>query len=288
MRERYFLLFLQSTMKNLNESVKYLEGVGMKSPEIGIILGTGLNKLVDKIDVECTIPYEDIPHFPVSTVEFHKGELIYGELAGKKVIAMHGRFHYYEGYSLKEVVFPVRVMKLMGISTLLVSNACGTMNMDFPKGSLMMLTDHINMLGDNPLIGPNYDELGPRFPDMSEPYSREINDLMRNIAKERGITLHEGVYVAFPGPMLETRAEYRYLRNIGADVVGMSTVPEAIAARHMDLPCAAVSVITDECDPDNLAVANIVDILKTAAIAEKDLIVLFEELVGKLAVGSWQ
>lgn len=286
MRERYFLLFLQPTMKNLNESVKYLEGVGMKSPEIGIILGTGLNKLVDKIDVECTIPYEDIPHFPVSTVEFHKGELIYGELAGKKVIAMHGRFHYYEGYSLKEVVFPVRVMKLMGISTLLVSNACGTMNMDFPKESLMMLTDHINMLGDNPLIGPNYDELGPRFPDMSEPYSREINDLMRNIAKERGITLHEGVYVAFPGPMLETRAEYRYLRNIGADVVGMSTVPEAIAARHMDLPCAAVSVITDECDPDNLAVANIVDILKTAAIAEKDLIVLFEELVGKLAVGK--
>ncbi len=275
-------------MKLLLEAQDYLLQRGMKSPKIGIILGTGLNKLVDKIDVECTIPYEDIPHFPVSTVEFHKGELIYGELAGKKVIAMHGRFHYYEGYSLREVVFPVRVMKLMGISTLLVSNACGTMNMDFPKGNLMMMTDHINMLGDNPLIGPNYDELGPRFPDMSEPYSREINDLMRNIAKEQGITLHEGVYVAFPGPMLETRAEYRYLRNIGADVVGMSTVPEAIAARHMDLPCAAVSVITDECDPDNLAVANIADILKTAAIAEKDLIVLFEELVGKLEVGSKQ
>ncbi len=275
-------------MKLLLEAQDYLLQRGMTSPEIGIILGTGLNKLTEIIDTELVIPYEDIPHFPVSTVEFHKGELIYGTLAGKKVIAMHGRFHYYEGYSLKEVVFPVRVMKLMGISTLLVSNACGTMNMDFPKGNLMMLTDHINMLGDNPLIGPNYDELGPRFPDMSEPYSREINDLMRNIAKEQGITLHEGVYVAFPGPMLETRAEYRYLRNIGADVVGMSTVPEAIAARHMDLPCAAVSVITDECDPDNLAVANIADILKTAAIAEKDLIVLFEELVGKLVVGSRQ
>jgi len=275
-------------MKLLLEAQDYLLQRGMTSPEVGIILGTGLNKLTEIIDTELVIPYEDIPHFPVSTVEFHKGELIYGTLAGKKVIAMHGRFHYYEGYSLKEVIFPVRVMKLMGISTLLVSNACGTMNMDFPKGSLMMLTDHINMLGDNPLIGPNYDELGPRFPDMSEPYSREINDLMRNIAKERGITLHEGVYVAFPGPMLETRAEYRYLRNTGADVVGMSTVPEAIAARHMDLPCAAVSVITDECDPDNLAVANIADILKTAAIAEKDLIVLFEELVGKLVVGSRQ
>jgi purine-nucleoside phosphorylase len=269
-------------MEKLHEAVEYLKNAGMQSPEVGIILGTGLNKLTEIIDTELVIPYEDIPHFPVSTVDFHKGELIYGTLAGKKVIAMHGRFHYYEGYSLREVVFPVRVMKLMGVSTLLVSNACGTMNMDFPKGSLMMLTDHINLLGDNPLIGPNYDELGPRFPDMSEPYSREINDLMRNIAKEHSITLHEGVYVAFPGPMLETRAEYRYLRNIGADVVGMSTVPEAIAARHMDLPCAAISVITDECDPDNLAVANIVDILKTAAIAEKDLIVLFEELVGKI------
>jgi len=193
-------------MKLLLEAQDYLLQRGMTSPEVGIILGTGLSKLTEIIDTELVIPYEDIPHFPVSTVEFHKGELIYGTLAGKKVIAMHGRFHYYEGYSLKEVVFPVRVMKLMGISTLLVSNACGTMNMDFPKGNLMMLTDHINMLGDNPLIGPNYDELGPRFPDMSEPYSREINDLMRNIAKERGITLHEGVYVAFPGPMLETRA----------------------------------------------------------------------------------
>lgn len=270
----------------MNEAKDYLLKKGMAAPELGIILGSGLSKLLERIDIDIKIPYEDIPHFPVSTVEFHKGELIYGTLGGKKVIAMHGRFHYYEGYSMQEVVFPVRVMKLMGINALLVSNACGSMNMDFPKGSLMMLTDHINMLGDNPLIGPNYDELGPRFPDMSEPYSGEINELMRNIAKERGISLHEGVYVAFPGPMLETRAEYRYLRNIGADVVGMSTVPESIAAKHMGLPCAAVSVITDECDPDNLAVADIVDILKTAAIAEKDLIVLFEEIIERLTVDS--
>jgi len=256
----------------------------MDTPEIGIILGTGLSKLVDNIDIGLAIPYEDIPHFPVSTVDFHKGELIFGELAGKKVLAMHGRFHYYEGYSMYELVFPVRVMKMLGIKTLLVSNACGTMNMDFRKGSLMMLTDHINMLGDNPLIGLNNEELGPRFPDMSEAYSGELNEIMRQIAIDKNINLNEGVYVAVPGPMLETRAEYRYLRRIGADVVGMSTVPEAIAARHMGLPCAAVSVITDECDPDNLAVADINDILKTAAVAEKDLIVLFEELIGRLTV----
>ena len=271
-------------MRKLHEAVDFLQKAGFDNPDLGIILGTGLSKMVDSIDIRYRIPYEEIPHFPVSTVEFHRGELIYGELEGKMVMAMHGRFHYYEGYSLQEVVFPVRVMKLMGIRTLLVSNACGTMNMDFKKGSLMMLTDHINMLGDNPLIGPNFDELGTRFPDMSEPYSKELNDMMRRIAGEQGITLHEGVYVAFPGPMLETRAEYRYLRNIGADVVGMSTVPEAIAAKHMGLPCAAVSVITDECDPDNLAVADIKDILKTAGVAEKDLIVLFGEMVRQLTV----
>ena len=269
-------------MDKLIEAKDYLEKAGLHAPEIGIILGTGLSVLADMIDVELSIPYDDIPHFPVSTVEFHKGELIFGVLACKKVIAMHGRFHYYEGYSLKQVVFPVRVMKLLGIRALLVSNACGTMNMDFPKGSLMMLTDHINMLGDNPLIGPNYDELGPRFPDMSEPYSKKMNELMRQIAAEKNIELHEGVYVAFPGPMLETRAEYRYHRQIGADVVGMSTIPEAIAAKHMNMPCAAVSVITDECNPDDLAVADIDDILKTAAKAVKGLVVLFEELITKL------
>jgi len=266
-------------MERFNEAVNFLTTAGMEKAEVGIILGTGLSKLAELINVDVRIPYEEIPHFPVSTVSFHKGELIYGDLSGKKVIAMHGRFHYYEGYSMQEVVFPVRVMKLLGIKTLLISNACGTLNMDFAKGSLMMLNDHINLLGDNPLIGTNYEELGPRFPDMSEPYSRDLNNKMRAIALSKNITLHEGVYVAAAGPMLETRAEYRYMRNIGADVVGMSTVPEAIAAKHMSLACAAISVITDECDPDNLAVANIVDILKTAAKAEKDLIVLVEEMV---------
>lgn len=269
-------------MKQLREAANHLQSAGMNKPEIGIILGTGLNKLVDSIEIECRIPYEDIPHFPVSTVSFHKGELLYGKMGGKQVLAMQGRFHYYEGYSMQQVVFPVRVMKLLGVSTLLISNACGALNMDYKKGSLMMLNDHINLLGDNPLIGPNYDEFGPRFPDMSEPYSKKLNELMSQIAKDNDIVLHEGVYVAAPGPMLETRAEYRYMRNIGADVVGMSTVPEAIVARHMGMPCAAISVITDECDPDNLAVANIADILKTAAFAEKDLIVLVEEMVKEM------
>ena len=269
-------------MNTFEESVSYLRSHGVDHVDVGIILGTGLGQMIDRIAIEKRIPYAHIPHFPVSTVEFHKGELIYGSLSGKKVLAMHGRFHYYEGYSMQQLVYPVRVMKMLGIKALLVSNACGTMNLDFAKGSLMMLTDHINLLGSNPLIGPNDEALGIRFPDMSAPYSKALNDKMRAIAKKEGILLHEGVYVAVPGPMLETRAEYRYLRRIGADVVGMSTVPEAIAARHMGLPCTAVSVITDECDPDNLDVASIKDILKTAALAEKDLIVLFEELVGEV------
>lgn len=269
-------------MKAFGETVTFLRSQGIGQVDVGIILGTGLGRMVDHIAIDRRIPYVDIPHFPVSTVEFHKGELIYGSIRGKKVLAMHGRFHYYEGYSMQQLVYPVRVMKMMGIKALLVSNACGTMNLDFRKGSLMMLTDHINLLGNNPLIGPNDDSLGTRFPDMSEPYSKALNNMMRAIAREHGMTLHEGVYVAVPGPMLETRAEYRYLQRIGADVVGMSTVPETIAARHMGLPCAAVSVITDECDPDNLAVADIRDILKTAALAEKDLIILFENLIGMI------
>lgn len=273
---------MDTMMTKLNEAVDFLRDKGVSGPEAGIILGTGLGRLAGRVAGGLQIPYEDIPHFPVSTVEFHKGELIYGELQGKKVLLMHGRFHYYEGYSLQEIVFPVRVMKMLGIKALLISNACGTINMDFPKGSLMMLTDHINLLGDNPLIGPNLDELGTRFPDMSEPYSKALNARLKMIAAKHGIELHEGVYAAAPGPMLETRAEYRYMRKIGADVVGMSTVPEAIAARHMNLPCCAVSAITDECDPDNLAVADIRDILKMASFAGKNLAVLFEALIKAL------
>lgn len=256
----------------------YLIEKGITEPEVGIILGTGLGKLINEMEIELVVPYEEIPNFPLSTVDFHKGELVYGVLEGRKVLAMHGRFHVYEGYSARQIVLPIRVMKLLGIKYLLISNACGAMNTDFRKSELMLLTDHINLL-PNPLIGPNIDELGPRFPDMSEPYSEKINNAMIEIAGRHDITLHRGVYVAVTGPSLETPAEYRWLSRIGADVVGMSTTPEVIAANHMGLPVAAVSVITDECDPDNLEPVDIADLLKCAAIAEDGLIVIFRELV---------
>lgn len=269
-------------VEQINETVNFLKEKGIIQPEIGIILGTGLGKMVREIDIEIQIDYKDIPHFPVSTVEFHKGRLIYGKLRGKKVLAMQGRFHYYEGYTLQQITFPVRVMKLMGIKFLLISNAGGAMNLNFKKGSLMLLDDHINLLGNSPLSGPNHQNLGPRFPDMSQPYSKLINEKLERIALDLGIILHKGVYVAVVGPNLETRAEYRFLRGIGADVVGMSTVPEAIVANHAGLPCAAVSVITDECDPDNLHPIDINDILEIAAKAEVNLIRLFSDLIEEL------
>lgn len=268
-------------MQQILETVNFLKEKGIDQPEIGIILGTGLGKLPDRIDVIFEIPYEEIPHFPVSTVEFHHGILIYGTLNGKRVLVMKGRFHVYEGYTTQQITFPIRVMKLLGIRALLVSNACGSMNPAFEKGSLMLLNDHINLL-PNPLIGPNYDELGPRFPDMSQPYSHEINEKIIRIAKKHDITLHQGVYVAVAGPNLETRAEYRFLSRIGADVVGMSTTPEVIVANHMKLPVAAISVITDECDPDNLEPVEISKILYYASQAEKGLVKIFSDLVAEL------
>lgn len=264
------------------ESVDYLEQQGVSGTEVGIILGTGLGKLVDHIEIEHVINYADIPHFPVSTVEFHRGRLIFGKLSGKHVMVMQGRFHYYEGYTMKQVVFPVHVMKALGARCLLVSNACGTINMDFKKGEMMLITDHINLFFDNPLIGTNDNRIGPRFPDMSHPYSPELNDLLIEAAGKLVIKLNRGVYAALSGPMLETRAEYRYIRFIGADVVGMSTIPEAMAAVHMGLPVAAVSVITDECDPENLHPIDINDILSTAAGAEVDLIRLFKGVISEL------
>jgi purine-nucleoside phosphorylase len=269
-------------IEQINETVNYLKDKGIKTPEIGIILGTGLGKMVREIEIEIQIDYKDIPHFPVSTVEFHKGKLIFGKLKGKSVLAMQGRFHFYEGYTLQQITFPVRVMKSMGIKFLLISNAGGAMNLNFKKGSLMLLDDHINLLGNSPLSGPNHQNLGPRFPDMSQPYSKLLNEKLERIASDMGITLYKGVYVAVVGPNLETRAEYRFLRGIGADVVGMSTVPEAIVANHAGLPCAAVSVITDECDPDNLHPIDINDILATAASAEVNLIRLFKKLISEL------
>lgn len=265
-----------------NEALAYLKKSGIEKAEVAIILGTGLGKLVQHIEIAQIIDYADIPHFPVSTVEFHHGRLICGNLCGKKVIVMQGRFHYYEGYNMKQLTFAVPIMKALGVKCLLVSNAGGTLHPDFRKGDLMLLTDHINQFWDNPLIGRNDDQAGPRFVDMSHAYSKELNRLFIEVATEEKIRLQQGIYTAVCGPSLETRAEYRYLRFIGADVVGMSTIPEVIVANHIGLPVAAVSVITDECDPDNLAPIDINDILETAAVAEVDLIKLFKGVVSKV------
>ena len=252
------------------------------APEIGIILGTGLGKLAEAIEVSTTVPYEEIPHFPVSTVESHDGQLLAGELGGRRIIAMQGRFHIYEGYTAVQVAFPVRVMKALGAETLLVSNAAGGMSPYHEPGELLLIEDHINLQGDNPLIGPNDERLGPRFPDMSAPYSPRLNALARELALEERISLHRGVYVAVAGPNLETRAEYRFLRGIGADVVGMSTVPEVIAAVHMGMEVMALSVITDRCLPDALEPVAIEKIFEAAARAEPSLTRLMTRVVERL------
>ncbi len=269
-------------MQELIESVEWLKARGMDAPEIGIILGTGLHGLAKHIEVEKEFNYSVIPHFPIATVEYHFGKLLYGNLAGKKVIACQGRFHYYEGYSMQQVVMPVRVMKMLGVKFLLLSNASGSLNPNFKKGSLMMIDDHINLQPENPLRGENFDDLGPRFPDMSQPYSQKLNSLLREIANESGITLNEGVYASVPGPNLETRAEYRFLRTIGADAVGMSTVPEVIACNHAGLPCCCVCVLTDECDPSSLKQVSIEEIIETAKTAEPNLTELYEKLISRL------
>lgn len=269
-------------LAQIKETVSFLEGKGFNSPEVGIVLGTGLGQLINEIDIQHTVDYTDIPHFPEATVEFHSGKLIFGTLEGKKVVVMQGRFHLYEGYNFDQITYPIRVFKLLGVKHLLLSNAAGAMNLDFKKSEIMLIDDHINLQGGSPLLGKNIDELGPRFVDMAEPYSLELNGKLKTIAAEQNIQLHEGVYVSVPGPQLETRAEYRFLRTIGADAVGMSTVPEVIVANHMNLPCAAVSVLTDECDPDNLAKVKIEEIIEAASVAEPKMIVLFRELIKNL------
>ncbi len=269
-------------MKKIKEASDFIRGKGVEKPEIGIILGTGLGSLAGDVQVEKSLDYKDIPHFPLSTVESHSGKLIYGELGGKKVLVMSGRFHFYEGYSLQEVTFPVRVMKMLGINYLLVSNAAGAINLNLPKASLMIIDDHINMLPGNPLVGKNLDELGPRFPDMSRPYDPDLIIRMEQIAEKNKLKISKGVYVAWIGPSLETRAEYRFIKVMGADAVGMSTVPEVIVANHMGMKVAAVSVITDHCNPDNLEPANIENIIQNAGRAEKDLVLLFESLISEL------
>ena len=253
-----------------------------KAARVGIILGTGLGKLADEIEIREAVPYGEIPHFPLSTVESHEGRLIAGTLRGVEVIAMQGRFHIYEGYSAWQATLPVRVMATLGVETLLISNAAGGMNPLYRRGDLMLTTDHINLQGVNPLTGPNVDDWGPRFPDMSEPYDRDLRDAAEAAALERGVRLQQGVYVAVVGPNLETRAEYRFLRGIGADVVGMSTVPEVIVARHHGLRCMAISVVTDECFPDALEPVSIADVLAAAAEAEPSLTTLMGDVVATL------
>ncbi len=270
-------------IKKIEEAVHYLLQQGFEDPEIGVILGTGLgNGFVSKMEVQYQVDYKDIPHFPVSTVESHNGKLLFGKVGSKKVVAMQGRFHFYEGYDMQQITLPVRVLKKLGIKHLLLSNAAGNMNKAWQKGDLMLIDDHINLLPDNPLRGKNEDTLGPRFPDMSQPYNATLNNLLKQIATELDIKLHEGVYVAVMGPNLETRAEYRFLHRIGADVVGMSTVPEVIVANHMGLPCCAISVLTDDCDPDTLQPANIAEIIAIAGKAEVKLTALYIELINRL------
>lgn len=253
-----------------------------RRPDAAIILGTGLGGLAQRIDVEATIDYGDIPGFPLSTVESHAGRLLCGRLSGKTVVAMQGRFHRYEGYTLQQVTFPVRVLRALGAETLIVSNACGGMHPLWAAGDLMLIADHINLLGDNPLIGPNDSRLGPRFPDMSEPYNAPLRDLARRVAAELRIGLREGVYVAVPGPNLETRAEYRFLRGLGADVVGMSTVPEVIVAIHAGMRVLGLSIITDQCLPDALEAATVEKIIAVAARAEPNLTALVCGVLDKL------
>jgi purine-nucleoside phosphorylase len=268
--------------KQIDEAVKLIRTKTTSSPKVGIILGTGLGGLAQEIEKEVVIDYQDIPHFPVSTVESHRGELIFGKLAGKSVVAMQGRFHFYEGYTMKQITFPVRVMKFLGVETVLISNAAGALNPLFQRGDIMLMVDHINLLGDNPLIGPNDDTLGPRFPDMSEPYSKELIALAEQAALDLKIRVQEGVYVAMQGPNLETRAEYRFLRTIGADAVGMSTVPEDIVAIHMSMRVFGVSIITDECFPDALKPITLEEVIGVANKAEPKMTAIMKEVVKRL------
>ena len=252
------------------------------APEVAIVLGTGLGGVANEIDVDVAVPYEEIPGFPLSTVESHAGRLLLGRLGGKNVIAMQGRFHRYEGYSLQQVTFPVRVLHALGAQALIVSNACGGMNPWWQPGDLMLICDHINFLGDNPLIGANDDRLGARFPDMSSPYDAALREIARTVALEQHVVLREGVYVAVAGPNLETRAEYRMLRALGADVVGMSTVPEVIVAVHAGMRVLGLSIITDQCLPDALAPADIATIIATAARAEPTLTALVRGILERM------
>lgn len=270
------------TKKQLQESVAYLQSKGFENPEIGIVLGTGLGQLVDQIEDPIVAHYNNIPFFPLATVEFHTGKLIYGSIAGKKVVVMQGRFHLYEGYDFLDITYPIRIMQQLGIQKLFVSNAAGAVNLDFKKGDIMLIEDHINLQGGSPLAFKNVGDFGERFVDMSEPYDVEMRSILKDIASTHNITLRQGVYASVVGPQLETKAEYRMLKILGADAVGMSTVPEVIVANHLKLPVVAVSVLTDECDPDNLKPINVQEIIEIASKAEPKMITLFKELIKRI------
>jgi purine-nucleoside phosphorylase len=268
-------------LDKIKETAAFLQSKTTVRPSVGIILGTGLGGLVKEINAIDIIPYDQIPHFPISTVEGHSGKLIFGELGGKQVVAMQGRFHFYEGYSLQQVTFPVRVMKWLGIERLFVSNASGGVNPDFEVGEIMIMNDHINLFPGNPLIGPNLDELGPRFPDMSVPYDPTMIELALAIAKEEEIRVAVGCYAGLTGPTLETPAEYGYVRAIGADAVGMSTVPEVIVARHMHIPCFAISIITDLGVPGKIQKVTHQDVVEVASRQEPKMTFIMKELIAR-------
>ena len=268
-------------LQNIKESANFITEKTNFNPEIGIILGTGLGGLVSEIEIEHSLPYNEIPNFPLSTVEGHSGRLILGILGGKKVVAMQGRFHFYEGYCMEKVTFPVRVMKFLGIKNLILSNASGGVNPDYEVGDLMILEDHICLI-PNPLIGANLDELGPRFPDMSDPYCKDMIQIAQQIASENNLPIQKGVYVALTGPTLETPAEYKYMRIIGGDTVGMSTAPEVIVARHMEIPCFAMSVITDLGVPGKIQKVTHQEIQKVSEVAEPKLTLIIKQLISKI------
>lgn len=269
-------------MNFIKQTTKYLIRKGFNKPEVGIVLGTGLGKLLQDVDIHYEASYNHIPNFPTATVEFHKGKLIYGTFQDKKVVIMQGRFHLYEGYDFEDVTYPIRIMHELGIKKLLISNASGAVNLNFKKGELMLINDHINLQGGSPLAFKGVSKFGERFVDMSAPYDEAMSRELKKIAQQYKITLHQGVYASVIGPQLETRAEYRYLKIIGADAVGMSTVPEVIVANHLKLPVIAVSVLTDECDPDNLQPINVQEILKMAEKAEPEMVTIFSELIRNL------
>jgi purine-nucleoside phosphorylase len=266
----------------IDDAVQAIRKVTDIEPEYGIILGSGLGALVEDIEIEQTLSYKDIPHFPVSTVEFHAGKLIFGKIEGIRTVTMQGRFHFYEGYSMKQITFPVRVMKCLGVHTLIVSNACGGINPSLLPGNIMVISDHINLLGDNPLIGENDDSFGPRFPDMSEPYSRKLMGIAETVFDELGIAFHKGVYAAMTGPSLETAAEYKFLRTIGADTVGMSTVPETIVAVHSGMSVLGLSVVTDACVPETLKPVNVSEIIRVAKQTEPKLKMIIKNVIRRL------